>query len=140
MNCIQDNIQNYLQVLYAPSDTLQNLEVLHLSLHTTQTMFLEENEFVMISCPTKAKNQQKNFHQNLLKNIFKALDSMEVEETLQQRELKRVAEFMQKSKQAKKLVDWWLKKFKEHGELKNLNLFLEFAHKEDKADGIYILV
>ena len=106
MNCTQDNIQNYLQIIYAPSDTLQNLEVLHLSLHTTQTMFLKENEFVMISCSTKAKNQQKNFHQNLLKTIFKALDSIEVEETLEQRELKRIAEYMQKSKQANKLVDW----------------------------------
>ena len=39
-------------------------EVLRLSLHATQTNFLKKNKFVIISCSTKAKNQQKYFHRN----------------------------------------------------------------------------
>ena len=43
---------------------------------------------------------------------------------------------MEKSKRANKLVDWLLKKCKEHGgpitTLKEFNLFLKSTHKEDK--------
>ena len=65
----------------------------------------------------KSKESTEKLSLKSLKNIFKALDSMEVEWTLEQRELskKRVAESMVKSKRANKLVDWLLKKCKEHG-------------------------
>ena len=54
---------------------------------------------------------------------------MEAEWTLEQRELSknRVAESMGKSKRANELVDWLLKKYKEHGgpitTLNELNCF-----------------
>ena len=63
---------------------------------------------------------------------------MEAEWTLEQRELSknRVAETMGKSKRANELVDWLLKKYKEHGgpitTLNELNLFLKSTHKDDK--------
>ena len=49
---------------------------------------------------------------------------------------KRVAESMEKSKQANEFLDWLLKQCKEHGgpiiTLKELNLFLKSTYKEDK--------
>ena len=63
---------------------------------------------------------------------------MEVEWTLDQRESlrKRVAESMEKSKEANELVDWLLKKCKEHGgpitTLKEFSFLLKSTHKEDK--------
>ena len=65
----------------------------------------------------KSKKSNEKLSSKLLKNVFNALDSMEVEWTLEQRELskKRVAESIEKSLGADKLVDLLLKKFKEHG-------------------------
>ena len=80
----------------------------------------------------------ENLSLKSLKNIFKSLDSIEVERTLEQRELskKRVAKSMGKSKRGKESIDLFFKKCKEHGgsitTLKELNLFLKSTHKEDK--------
>ena len=86
----------------------------------------------------KSEGPTKKFSSKLLKNIFKTLDSMEVEWTLEQRELskKRIAESMEKSKRANELVDLLPMKCKKHDgpitTLKKFNLFLKSTHKEDK--------
>ena len=76
----------------------------------------------------KSEESAETFTSKSLKNMFKALNLMEVEWTLEQRELskKRVVESMEKSKRANELVIVLLKKWKEHGglfiTLKELNL------------------
>ena len=58
MNWIPNNGKNYLQIIYAPSNALENLEILHPSLHAIQTNFSKDAHDELIRCSRCSKKQR----------------------------------------------------------------------------------
>ena len=89
------------------------MEVLLESARHSNKFFKEKRTLVDLMF-NKSEESTETFTSKSLKNMFKALNLMEVEWTLEQRELskKRVVESMEKSKRVNESVDVLLKKVK----------------------------